>query len=475
MKRKRHLLLAALFAMTSALSACGRSAVTTEHPVVGDIRDTVDESGTVYYAEHYTITSSVSGRIATCSFEAGDLVERGQTLYTIEDTDLSNRISSAQISLDTARAAHRQAAGAAEDLSVKSYQPGMVTEVYCAAGDYISTGSRVARVVDSTRLKLTLAYAGTEAIQPGAAAAVSVSGDSTELGGTVTSIYGQTTVFDGRQTGVFVEITFDNPGALKSGETATAMINGAAPIASGTIEYVTDHEIHSTGTGLVTEIKAPAGSVVSPGSVILLVKNDAVTNAVTNTGLGVSNAEEALRQLNSALDDYTVKAPVSGTILERTAKASDIAAAAAPLAILSSGDTVQVEVDVDEKYISKVALGQSAVITPTSGEGGAVYNGVVKEISDSGTVTNGVTYYTVTLTLDRQDGLMDGMNVDVSILIEAKEHCLLVPKAYLMNGSQIEVLEHGKTVVKDVVVGITDSRYAEIVSGLSETDSIVSK
>lgn len=460
-------------AAAGLLSACGGSGVQTQHPVIGDIQDTVEESGTVYYSDNYAIASTVGGRITACNFEAGDQVEQGAVLYTIDDTDIANQITNAQIGLDTASAAYAQAAKTADDLSVKSYVSGMVTQVYCNTGDYVVTGSKVAQVVDSTHLKLKLAYADAGSIHVGSAAGITVTGDGTVFNGTVTKVYTQNTVFSGHQTGVYVEISFVNPGALISGEAATATINGIPPIASGTIEYATDASVYSTGTGLVTSVSAGAGSSVSPGSVVLHIKNEAVTAAVTNAQLSADNAGATLKQLQGQLDHYTIKAPVSGTILSRIAKVSDLASPGVTMATLSSGDTVDVQVDIDEKYIAKVAVGQAATVTLTSDAGGASYTGVVREISDSGTVTNGVTYYTVKVALDRQEGLKDGMNVDVSILTASRKNCLLVPKACVMNGSQIEVLENGKTVTKDVVVGITDGTNAEIVSGLSETDSIV--
>lgn len=474
MGKKISLLLIVLVAVACLLTACGND-VKTEHPVVGDIKETVDETGTVYYSDNYAITPSVSGRITGCSFNVGDQVKEGQTLYTIDDAGVSDSIASAQISLDTARAAYNQAVKAANDLKVKSYSSGMISEVYCKTGDYVSTGSKVAQVVDSAHLKLKLAYAVTGNIHLGSSAKISVSGDSAKIDGTVTKIYGQNTVFAGRQTGVYVEISFNNPGALISGEAATATINGVGPVSTGTIEYKTNDAVYSTATGLVTSVNASAGSTVSAGSVVLTVKNDAVTDAVTNARLSVRGAQETLSQLERQLDDYILKAPVSGTILERTSKASDFATAATPMATLSSGDTIVVKVDIDEKYISQVALGQSADITSVSDENGTVYSGVVKEISDSGTVTNGVTYYTVKISLDRQNGLKDGMNVDVSIIVASKKDCLLVPESYLINGDQIEVLKDGKTVTKDVEVGITNGKKAEIIRGLSKTDDIVSK
>jgi len=475
MKRKISLLLAVMVAITSIFSACSKNNVKTEHPVVGDIQDTIDESGTVYYADNYAITSSVGGRITGCNFDVGNKVEQGQTLYSIENTDVSNKITSAQISLNTAKESYNQAVKSVDDLSVKSYSSGMITEVYCNTGDYVSTGSKIAQVVDSEHMKLKLPFPNAENIQPGSIAKVSVSGDSSEIDGTVTKIYDKSTVLDDWHTGVFIELSFSNPGALASGQEADATINGTKSLSKGTIKYMTDNAIYSTGTGMVTAINATAGSTVSPGSVVLLIKNDAITNAVMNTKLTVSNTEETLKQLEGELDKYTIKAPVSGTILKRNAKTGDLATAATALATLSSGDTINVNVDIDEKYISKVSVGQSAAVTQTFDAKGTVYSGVVKEINNSGTVTNGVTYYTVKISLDRQDGLKDGMNVNVSILVNSKKNSLLVPKAYLINGNQIEVLEKGKTVKKDVKVGISDSKKAEIVSGLSETDEVVSK
>lgn len=472
---KRTAFLPPILALALLLSACSSSAVDTEHPVMGDLKDTVDESGTVYYSENYAITSSVGGRITSSNFDVGALVEEGQVLYTIDDTDIVNKLSSARLNLDVARTSYAQAVKAVEDLSVKSYLSGMITEMSCKVGDYIATGSKVAQVVDSQHLKLKLAFSGTDSIFLGSAAKISVPNDTAEIDGVVTKIYEQTTVFDGRQMGVYVEISFDNPGALTSGETATATINGLSPIATGTIEHVTNDAIYSTGTGLITAVNATVGSSVSDGTVVLQIKNDAVANAVTNASLNISSAEESVRQLKGTLDYYTIKAPATGTILEKNYKESDLATAAAPLAILSDGDAVHVVVDIDEKYISKLSVGQSATVTLTSDTDGAAYAGTVKEISDSGTVANGVTYYPVKISLDRQDGLKDGMNVNVSILVASKENCLLVPQSYLVGGSQIEVLEDGKTVLKDVVTGLSDGKYTEILSGLTETDSIVSK
>ncbi|MEA4921164.1 MAG: efflux RND transporter periplasmic adaptor subunit [Clostridiaceae bacterium] len=475
MKRKVYLLLALIFTLASLLSSCANVSVKTEHPSIGDIQDMVEESGTVFYSDDYAISSTVGGRITSCSFNVGDQVEEGQILYTIDHTDISDRISSAQINLNAVNTAYNQAVKAADDLTVKSYLSGMIAEVYCKTGDYVTTGSKIAQVVDSAHLKLKLAYADIGNIRLGSAAEITVYGDNMAISGTVTKIYEQSTVFPGRQTGTYVEISFNNPGALSSAEKATAMINGVAPIMEGTIEYMTDDAVYSTGTGLITSVNATTGSVVSSGSIVLIIKNDEVTNAVTNARLSVSNAEETLKQLKAQLDHYTIKAPVNGTILERNVKESELATAASTLAIISSGDTINVKADIDEKYISKVSVGQNADITLTADTNSMVYSGTVKEISDSGTVTNGVTYYTVKISLERQDGLKDGMNVDVSILIKSKENCILVPKSYLINENQIEVLENGKTVLKDVEVGITDGKYVEIVSGLSKTDDVISK
>lgn len=63
------------------------------------VQRTLSSTGTLEPANQYNVTSSVQGEVLSCTFEEGDIVTQGQTLYEIDKTDMENSISRAQLSL----------------------------------------------------------------------------------------------------------------------------------------------------------------------------------------------------------------------------------------------------------------------------------------------------------------------------------------------------------------------------------------
>ena len=94
-----------------------------------DAHHTVEDTGTVGYAEEYAVTPTVSGKILSCAVEEGDTVTAGQALYTIDSGELEDQIDQARISLDSANTSLAQARAACDDLNVTSYVSGTVTAV----------------------------------------------------------------------------------------------------------------------------------------------------------------------------------------------------------------------------------------------------------------------------------------------------------------------------------------------------------
>ena len=106
----------------------------------------MEDTGTVTYRDNYNIVPQVNGTVISCSFEEGDTVSAGQTLYELDAGDLEDQIEQAALSLDSAQASLSQAQAACADLTVTSYAAGTVTAVNVHVGDYVSTGSPIAQV-----------------------------------------------------------------------------------------------------------------------------------------------------------------------------------------------------------------------------------------------------------------------------------------------------------------------------------------
>jgi HlyD family secretion protein len=74
------------------------------------------------------------------------------------------------------------------------------------------------------------------------------------------------------------------------------------------------------------------------------------------------------------------------------------------------------------------------------------------------------------------DNVALGANVEVEIMIEKKENVLLVPEEaiYEKSGKQfVTVLENGSLIEKEVVTGLEDDNYYEIISGLTEGEKVL--
>ena len=82
--------------LLSSCSGSGQDEYRTVQPDTGPVEYRVEDTGTVTYADNYTIVPTVSGTVTECTFQEGDTVTAGQTLYTIDSDALEDQIVQAQ-------------------------------------------------------------------------------------------------------------------------------------------------------------------------------------------------------------------------------------------------------------------------------------------------------------------------------------------------------------------------------------------
>lgn len=110
----------------------------------------------------------------------------------------------------------------------------------------------------------------------------------------------------------------------------------------------------------------------------------------------------------------------------------------------------------------------------------------MSKININGTTMNGVTTYPVTVDIDDPQELLPGMNVSAEILVEHAEHVLTVPVEMVGRGNVVQVLpagavdrngkpDYSKLEERTVTLGRNDEDYIEILSGLSEGETVVHK
>lgn len=272
--------------------------------------------------------------------------------------------------------------------------------------------------------------------------------------------------------------------------------------AAGLIEPVRLVEVKSKASGEVLRIHVETGQDVEQGALLVEIDPRDVRNAfaqaeadlaVAQARLATAEAQKArveeLRKANvvteqeyesaaleeanaraqfvkartnlelarERLGDVTVRAPIRGTIIQRSVEIGTIIASASqnisggtPLLQMADLSQMQVRTLVDETDIGQIRPGQVARVM-VEAYPGRVFTGTVLKIEPQAIVDQNVTMFPVLVLLDNAERMLNpGMNAEVQIEIARREDVVTVPNA--------------------AVVGMRDVVTAGTVLGLSEED-----
>jgi HlyD family secretion protein len=235
--------------------------------------------------------------------------------------------------------------------------------------------------------------------------------------------------------------------------------------ATGTIEPITIIDVKSQASGEVLEVPVELGDKVEKSALLVRINPRDVRNAydqavadldvararntiaqrqlertnslresqvvteeeyevslleAANAKAALVKAETNLELAEDRLNDVTVRSPISGTIVEKTATI---------LMRMADLNEVQVRTLVDETDIGSIEPGLGATIR-VEAYPDREFRGQVLKVEPQAVVEQNVTLFAVlTRIRNEQDLLKPGMNADVEILIGVREDVLSLPNA----------------------------------------------
>ena len=449
-----------------------------------DVTNTLSGTGTLNPANTYTVKSLVDGKVLTGTIEEGDIVEESNVLYTIDSSDASTNFEKAEIAMQQAQRSYDKVV---DRQYVRAEVAGVVSSLKVTKGDEVTSGQEVAVIRDSSRMLLTLEFPAADAanFSVGQSAAVTLDGTFEQLDGTVTSVSGTDALSAGNLLTRTVTITVKNAGGLTTAQAATASINGVSSIGSATFAYQAERTLTAQASGTVTSINVQEGSEVAKDDIILGLSGDDLTESIQSASESLRSAEISMQNLQDAMNNYTITAPISGTIIEKDAKAGDAVKAGDTLCIVYDLSYLEMSINVDELQISSISVGQQVQITADAVPD-KTYVGTVTRVSMKGASNGGTTTYPVTIRIDDTDGLRPGMNANAEIVVAQANNALVVPNAAVVRGSYVLVTKDSPSaanadtameapegfVYVPVKTGVSDDDYTQIVSGIQEGDTI---
>jgi macrolide-specific efflux system membrane fusion protein len=302
-----------------------------------------------------------------------------------------------------------------EDVSFAA--AGTVLTVEVAAGDTVEAGQTLA-TIDTLQLDAALAQANADLAQARADLAdAQESDDGSDAAGAAV---------EARESAVAVaQQNYDDAAAAMADATLTAPAAGLVT----SVGVAVGDAVGSTGSSASTGSGSPGGTGAVPGA---------------STGGSGSSAS------SGSSDTAAV------TIVGTDAWTVDVSVGEADVAAIETGDQVEM----------------------TSDDLADTVFGTVSEIGRLPSTTQGAVAYPVTVTVTGSPaGLYDGVSVDVSIVTERHTDVLSVPAAAVStndDGASVVTLvaDDGSTSEQVVETGETSGQSVEIVSGLTEGDTV---
>lgn len=272
-------------------------------------------------------------------------------------------------------------------------------------------------------------------------------------------------------------------------------------------------------SGKIGSVYINAGETVKKGQNLFKLDDSTIQGNIQAKELEIQQAQSDLSFKQSNLSKDTVISPIDGVISTLSFKEGNSIGQDKAIATIVDPKQLQIVVPVDELDIGKVKVGQNASIAIDAVKG-KTYSGTVQKISQTGTTTNNVTTYNVTISISNTEGLKPNMSANVTIAVESKENVLTVPIEALVsrNGKQFVMIPTAggtsKTVnrvsnsegnngennfgneqinkqssgnqyrnssgttggqgkLMEVTIGLQNETSAEIVSGVNEGDSVL--
>ena len=193
----------------------------------------------------------------------------------------------------------------------------------------------------------------------------------------------------------------------------------------------------------------------------------------------VKLAELQYNQAKAELDKAIISATFDGVIaniyITEGQQLSTMNYANPAICLIDPGE-IKLSGAIDEIDISRVKLGQEAVITLDALPEKEV-KGRVAFVSPASTIQTGVVFYKTTIALENPDEeLKDGMSASAQIILEQHDDVLLIPNRAIQGSLEkpwVEVVGDKQVEQREISMGLSDGAYTEVLAGLEEGEEII--
>jgi RND family efflux transporter MFP subunit len=203
-------------------------------------------------------------------------------------------------------------------------------------------------------------------------------------------------------------------------------------------------------------------------------RREAARLAVETDSEEVTRMEASVKEAESRLEDFVMRAPMTGRILTRPVDPGQVVSMSTVVFTIVSEGPPEVETDVDETVAGALKTGMRARLSPV-GMGGAVFDGRVTFLAPN--VDPTTAGRTVRLRFDAPPAeIPPGLSVDVNISVETIDRALTLPRSAIVasagHAPYVMAVRDGKVVKQAVTFIDWPAERVVMTAGVEEGEQV---
>ncbi|MFA5527912.1 MAG: HlyD family efflux transporter periplasmic adaptor subunit [Peptostreptococcales bacterium] len=445
---------------------------------------------------------SVNFTISEILVKEGDAVSEGQLLIRLASSNLESTLKSKEEELDSLREQLSEMTGKpkneveyinpAKGVVLTSPIDGRIMDLKANIGDTLKVGDIVSSVVDDSqfRIKAHLTAGEVVSVKVGDILGLKFVYFEGSMNGTITDISrsaipssknvsGGTGTVSGFVYPVY--LVADNPGLIQPdmelrvgnlSDDGSIQLFGNLATVDG---FMKEDKIINKVEAIVTDVHVYDYQEVKKGDPIISLSGEKMQETITQKIEQIKMLQRNIDQLREQFNNLEVRSSITGIISYLDAKVGNNAMPGHWLGSIYNTGKMRLWIQVDDIDIINVVQGAPVNVT-VDAMPNQVFEGTVMNVSSRGTQAGSIVKYDVNIDVVGGEGLMPGMQATAYIDAGSASDVLLIPVEALFeeNGVEmVEVLEDGVAVTKNVTLGLTNDRFAEVVEGLEEGELVI--
>lgn len=458
----------------------------TVQAAVMDVQGSVTASGSIDSDQDVSLSFQDSGTVASVGVAVGDQVYKGETLASLDNSDLEAQLQGAKADVQAAQANLESLQNGATSQTLAIYDQGTVTATAALSttiqDSYLKSSDAILNKTD------TLFQNGTS---PNPTIIIPV--DSSSLGLSINSQRSdiglrlaawKSDIASASSSASLVVESSGDLSVIKSFlDILTTEVNRLTTSNSGLTQSQISADVavvnaaESEANAALSEFNAAVNALGSANAQLDSVQASSTPETIDAQTAAVSKAEASVAAFESQITDGLIIAPFDGVVASVVPKVGEAFTAAAPAITLVSAGNYKIDVMIPENQVADIEVGDPASLAFDAYGSDLVATATVASIDLAPTVTDGVSAYKTTLYLNGSDPrIRAGMTANATILGSLAQNVVAVPSSAIIseNGQDFVLKEDakGSFAQSQVQTGITGNGFTEILSGLSAGETV---